>query len=230
MENQNPTYSTQKEEPVSFPEKPKTMGTPAHPFPKFLPKKIALIILILLSSLFLIGLITTVYNLGRNSVLKELNPTAPVIPPAGPVNQASPTPDPTANWKTYVDSKLMFSVRYPEEITILRKLPEGGVEFVRTSEAKKDFREITRLSIYFRGEKGTDPNDAWKSECPKPCTEKNKNVSINNAVGVKKTDSDVYYLTNTSKTLPVIGLFISPGINDKDFTVFNQILSTFKFK
>lgn len=125
MENEEkPNYSTQKEESINFPEKPKTMGTSAHPFPKFLPKPIALIVIVLIATALLSGLVFTVYNLGRSSILKELNPTAPVIPPADPVNLASPTPasnaanaDPaTADWKTYKNNNYSFSYPADHEI------------------------------------------------------------------------------------------------------------------
>lgn len=109
MENEEPTYSTQKEKPVNFPEKPKTMGTPVHPFPKFLPKKIALIIIILFFVLMLTGLIVTVYNIGKNSADNQKPPVA--------VSQApSPTPDPTAEWKTYTGTG--FSFKYPEDLIL----------------------------------------------------------------------------------------------------------------
>lgn len=55
MENEeqdSPTYSTLKKEPVNIPEKPTTIGTPAHPLPKFLPKKLAALILVLIVLIF----------------------------------------------------------------------------------------------------------------------------------------------------------------------------------
>lgn len=124
MENQEPNYSTQKEEPVNLPEPPPAYTTHAHPFPKFLPKPIALIIIILFSAIFLSGLVFTVYNLGRNSVLKELNPSNPVPPPADPdIYKATPTPDlytedqsATADWKTYTGTG--FSFKYPEDLIL----------------------------------------------------------------------------------------------------------------
>lgn len=110
MENdEKSNYSTLKEEPVT--------PTPAHPLPKFLPKSIALIVIILIATTLLSGLVFTAYNLGKNSVLKELNPTTPVIPPKDPViYEATLTPDPTADWKTY--SNKNYSIMYPTDFKI----------------------------------------------------------------------------------------------------------------
>jgi hypothetical protein len=45
-EKQLPAHATVKEEPINIPQKPNYIGTPAHPFPKFLSKKILIIALI----------------------------------------------------------------------------------------------------------------------------------------------------------------------------------------
>lgn len=121
MENQNPNQSTQKEEPVTPTLPPSAFPTPAHPLPKFLPKPIALIVIVLIVGTLLSGLVFTVYTLGRNSVFKELNPTAPVIPPPGPVFQASPTPNPTDNWKTYTNTNLRVSMEIPSSFEVIEE-------------------------------------------------------------------------------------------------------------
>lgn len=55
--------STQKEEPIHIPDdKPSHTSTPAHPLPKFLPKKIAVIVLILIFIVFAIGLVSIFLN------------------------------------------------------------------------------------------------------------------------------------------------------------------------
>jgi len=53
----NPTkFETLKEELVNIPDNtPSFIGIPAHPFPKYIPKEIALTIIIILISIFLIG-------------------------------------------------------------------------------------------------------------------------------------------------------------------------------
>lgn len=57
------------------------------------------------------------FMLGRNSVLKELNPTTPSIPPKDPVIfLGTPTLDQTADWKTYSNEK--YSIMYPTDFKI----------------------------------------------------------------------------------------------------------------
>ncbi len=69
------------------------------------------------------ALLGGVYMLGRSSVLKELNPTNPTIPPPNEPKYQSPTPTSnpvfspsadTSTWKTY-DSLCKFSLSYPED-------------------------------------------------------------------------------------------------------------------
>jgi hypothetical protein len=65
MDKNNGTkFETLKEDPINIPDNtPSFIGTPAHPFPKFLPKKIALIIVILVLSVLIIGGIYQIINL-----------------------------------------------------------------------------------------------------------------------------------------------------------------------
>lgn len=76
----------------------------------------------------ILGAIGGAYVMGRNSVFKELNPTAPAIPPKDPaVYETTPTPDPTADWKTYSDSDFGISFKYPDQygVPVKKPSPEG---------------------------------------------------------------------------------------------------------
>ncbi len=67
------------------------------------------------------------FMLGRNSVFKELNPTAPVIPPKDPViYEATPTPDPTADWKTYINPDKLYQLKYPADWTTIAEDSYGN--------------------------------------------------------------------------------------------------------
>ncbi len=163
---------------------------------------------------------------------------APIVPKEAPISTPSPTPvDETANWKTYVDAKLNFSIKYPPQIAIYRTLSEGGVEFVKSENKEKDLREVNTLAVYSREVGGTNPEEVFKnSECPKPCNEKIEQVELNNAMGVKTLGPGYpytynYYLTNKNKTATVVRLFISPNNidPDKDLTLFEKMFFTFKF-
>lgn len=217
MENQNPTYSTQKEEPISFPEKPKTMGTPSHPFPKFLPKPIALIIIVIFFSVFISGLIITVYNLGRNSVLKELNPTAPVIPPADPVTQATPSLDETTGWKTYEGNG--FSFRYPTDWNISNGFFQDTVnlEF-----GFQDYADYTKNEDYRLADKKEEINVSG--------------YKATKVMGYTGIGGSVYYLNTyinlDNKTFNFTASTFGEGNPAEDKQVeekYNQILSTFRF-
>ena len=48
-------FETLQEEPAYIPDKPVDQITPSHPFPKFIPKKIAFILIIFIISVFVIG-------------------------------------------------------------------------------------------------------------------------------------------------------------------------------
>ncbi len=101
-------------------------ASPTPNVPENQPKRRStrLIIFAVLGVLLLIGLVLGGgYYLGRNSVLKELNPTAPAIPPKDPVIfQGTSTPasnaadaEPTANWKTYENKIYNYSLKYPDD-------------------------------------------------------------------------------------------------------------------
>lgn len=56
------------------------------------------------------------FYLGRNSVFKELNPSNPAIPPKDPdMYKGTPTPDPTADWKTYTNTTYGYTFSYPSK-------------------------------------------------------------------------------------------------------------------
>lgn len=142
----------------------------------------------------------------------------------------------TASWKTYNDTKLKFTIKYPSDVAISRTLPEGGVEFSLASELEKDFRERSiKLDIYYRGNKNITPEEAQQSECSKPCTDVAEKTTINNASGVKvvSTNSERYYLASTNSNVVGIFLVFFPDTTSKsvqtDLEKFRQTLSAFKF-
>ena len=130
-------YPTEPNPTPTVPPPPKLLRDDlpkAFPTPRFLSKKLAAIILILIFSSF--ALSAGAYFLGRNSVLNELNPTQPVPPPPDePIYEGSPTPDlyteasrsATADWKTYespVIDSLGYKLKYPNKWEI--KTGVGG--------------------------------------------------------------------------------------------------------
>ncbi len=135
------------------------------------------------------------------------------------------------NFETYTDSTLNFSIEYPENIVIYRTFPEGGVEFMRREDSKKDFNEITTLAVYLRN--GDTPELALESECSKPCVEKYDPVTVNNAVGIKTLgpsyNENNYYLQNIN-TKKIVRVFIGiKGDQKENIDDFKKMINTFKF-
>lgn len=237
MENQNPTYPTQKEEPVAPTPSPSTFPTPAHPIPKFLPKPIALIFIVLIVGTLLSGLVFTVYTLGRNSVLKELNPTAPEIPPAGPVFQASPTPDPTANWKTENVSDYGFSFKYPADMNVSKtvmSIKDPAIQMLLTpSEVGAQPLILIDVHPYEVDIDKIKANDEYAGSYYTATT---KNTVLNNRNVLIITKN--FYTPKQGMPNKGTGYAIATNIGNNSLTIdgnidqkklIDQILSTFKF-
>lgn len=68
---------------------------------------------------FLVAFLIGGFILGRNSVLKELNPSAPSIPPKDPViYETTPVPNPTADWKTFTNTERGYSFKYDPKLKV----------------------------------------------------------------------------------------------------------------
>lgn len=104
-------FETLKEEPEHISQKPVNLGTPAHPFPKFLPKKIALIIIALLISAFVIGGIKQLLSLKNDQTKVEYSQRPTLIP--------TPTTESISKWNVYEDEFLSF--KYPSSSLNLEK-------------------------------------------------------------------------------------------------------------
>jgi hypothetical protein len=132
MENQKPTYSTLKEEPIQIHEKPVGMPTPSHPHFKHMPKKTAAILLILILIMFGIGGTWQILQLDKQANITDFescaaagNPVAESYPATcrdgkGNVYTQELTDEekknlipPTEDWSTYTDSSYGFSFQYP---------------------------------------------------------------------------------------------------------------------
>jgi hypothetical protein len=69
----------------------------------------------LLSSLLLIScLLAGFFAWKTQKLVSELRVATNILKPT-PIATSTPTPDPTANWKTYVNTKYNFSLKYPNE-------------------------------------------------------------------------------------------------------------------
>lgn len=89
---------------------------------------VTLLSVLLLISVFIAGF----FAYQTQNLVSELTKLQPT---STPIVEATPTPDPTVNWKTYTDNKLNISFKYPEDLTI-RMNENGVVEFL---DAKDQF-------------------------------------------------------------------------------------------
>lgn len=110
--------------PLSEKEIPEHIGAGSKPKLSIFRNKIFIIFVVVS---FLVAFLIGGFALGRNSVFKELNPTNPPIPsPAPVVYEASPTPNPTADWKTYKVEEINLEYKLPSEFPPLTKSVYNG--------------------------------------------------------------------------------------------------------
>ncbi len=60
---------------------------------------------------------------------KQIYSKPTIQPTPSPVAQATPTPDPTANWKTYTFQPLLLSLKVPSELIVHTEEPNPGNDF-----------------------------------------------------------------------------------------------------
>jgi hypothetical protein len=161
--------------------------------------------------------------------------------PAKVTQSPTPSQDQTANWKIYTNKKYNYSLKHPEEIEVFKAFENGDVVFSKKGEQQSAGYPVTGMQILFRGEKGTNPETAGElgeinctpeaAKIQTACNPIKKPVQINNAVGVQVTSNPGYdyYLTDIDKKHPVVRIIISSDVANTDLSIFQTILSTFKF-
>lgn len=222
--------NTLSQQTPMVPTPPVQSPTPAIPPSPINPRVIILIVLIIIVALVLgVG----VYTL--NSSKKQSTSPQPSILPS-----PKPTVDPTANWKTYTNSVLQFSIRYPsdwniEEIEnktiILIKSP--NVEYQEPVNKVVKGAEI-RIQISPYNYSGN-----ISSLIQKPGTVPEADITYISSILVEvseiesvKTISTGLYGKVVQYQIPKENKIYEIGIYTSDQTIqntFDQILSTFKF-
>lgn len=104
---EQPPHPTQPASPETPQPKTETFPTPAHPKPRFLSKKLSIIAIILILIIFSVLGVSAFMNMQKTS--QTSNSTVSTAPQPSPI----PTIDPTADWKTYINTKLDYSFKYP---------------------------------------------------------------------------------------------------------------------
>lgn len=172
------------------------------------------------------------YLLGVNKTQPQPIAQTSVVP------TASPTPDPTANWKTYKNKEYGFALKYPQDFTIANDaLPKVNKETVANQnlEISNEFvSENPKLTIWVNplGFGLTPPDVAYEL-----ASNENKGIEISVRTEVSQTQDN---LNMDDKTV-IVGKTVKLGVNTyafqfifekngKDYEpILNQILSTFKF-
>lgn len=163
------------------------------------------------------GAVFGAYKLGQRSIYPE--PTEGLTPT--PVVVVTPTAEPTANWKTYINTKLGFSLKYPQDWD---PLLEESIHSTRSEVSFAPYFSI-EVGVFYHQDKQREltyqevvKQFARTEEKPWETTLDGRPASrIENLIAAKKS-RNIYLISAYSLTR-------SP----MDKQAFNLILSTFKF-
>jgi len=160
--------------------------------------------------------------------------TTPTVIPGLTRNPVSPTPDPTANWNTYIGHK--YSFKYPPSWK--EDSPSESGWLISTNDLNLNSTAPKGAYIYEPWTKDAIP--VWNSNFSKLQTKEitldgqpasigsTKDVGVVGSVGLTvryRYPKSNQYLGEFS----YISLVSSPKEYDQNLVIFNQILSTFKF-
>lgn len=149
------------------------------------------------------------------------------------------TPSSTANWKTYTNTILGYSLKYPPEVTYKEISEYGEVVFYLKREEKIEYGFVScpRLEMLYRSSWGSTPDAVAGEELSG--YEDIKKIRFNNVQGVKIEELDLdYYLgpadpsTNSTVIRASFTDFpyvISSDSKENTLNIFDQIISTLKF-
>lgn len=174
---------------------------------------------------------TGTYLLGKNQSSKQISTIQSSPTP-------TPTPDPTANWKTYSDSKYGFSLKYPSEYLISEV--NNGIFFSKSPEEKVKLDaclkqiECNSFSLGIQFTSGSKPTEQSlkdyiiKHDSGDFYTWDSKAIDGSNALQteydavVGSGKINVTYVVKGTSVLRI-------QTQTENISIYNQILSTFKF-
>lgn len=213
---------------------------------KKIQKKLSLKFIFIFSGIsFLIAFLIGGLVLGTYGIKKASKITPTPIVKVSP----TPTPGPTANWKIYTDQKYGYSIEYPPNLSTKETIPNVFVEIIDNTD-KNEIVSITNIDMENKSGEQVVLEDFAKTAGPlqyegyESLHEMKSIMSTSKIKGYETT-----WNTNFSEVMnvtPGMGVsnpityfpFPNPNIygavaielKDKNFeTIYDQILSTFKF-
>lgn len=148
-----------------------------------------------------------------------------------PTPLSSPSSDPTTNWKTYTNSKLGFSLKYPQEwiIDSSDENKNNDLSIIRFGLIKpneKSASESLGIAIYIESPQVLTTFEQIKNNLLNPI-----NISLDNSqavTGYSKEDNRLLmtYAIHDKRAYTIIT--VTKNL-EAEQTIYNQILSTFKF-
>lgn len=215
------------------------MNQKDHAAPKFSTKGgfVGILVLIIVIISAFVGGYFVYNNLSENArVQKEINESLK----ANPTPTLAPVSDETANWKTYKNIKWNFTLRYPDTWTV--KGPTNMDDFVYIRSPS----DSEAAPYLFINEKMNSPKLSFKDFATEGLSPELKNEFIYTeeklgSYTVYKTESlpgrfggQEVFITMDGFRYILIGLTPYDRQNPwpdqgKSYTIFNQILSTFRF-
>jgi len=183
------------------------------------------ILVIFLGILIVLGLFANAYLMFSKKETVTKTPDSSVI--------ATPTLDPIADWKTYTNEIIGFSLSYPQEYTITGEDQAGNVTFISPTKNKDALVFSIGVAGEFNGKPADylkDIEDYLKEAGISSSVDSIKEIKVNglDAIYVKYSHEgggEAYYLLKDHKRILIDK---NPIITSKQYE-FDQILSTFRF-
>lgn len=187
------------------------------------------------------------YYLGRSSSPKPSPIPTVVSQTPQPTLSQTPTPDETANWRTYTSTSGKFTIKYPIEWKVLNGGSlSTGTEIVSFGPNITGVTEDLNIKMWIQMQSATNPNSSiknaedYKNSLVKGYSSNpNSNISVTAATVDGVSGFKLSYIDSGVKITNILidknGLVYSIAIrqttpySEQDLQIFNQILSTFRF-
>lgn len=223
--------TNQPQSPVQNPGQSQPLPSEEQPrqFKKFI------IILVIIVALFAFG--AGGYFLGTNknqatSQYKQVTVSPTNIIQPSPTSTPTPIEDPIANWKIYISNKTGYSIRYPDSLKQSTSTYDG-IGGVVTVDSWSPVSNAYSINIYSYSE-GVNTKLEFNAK-----TESDESIlvagqNVRKLVGTEIVSDkgmliNVGPVKNKGQNYMLIYTSGSQKADSKDLTVFDQMLSTFKF-